>query len=162
MFLWFCTPSILGIAVIFRSPFLDYRLLALGALLPLVETMAGFQWLLHTLFFGVFVLSSIMFLGRGNRKIQQKLLPLPIGLLTHLVLDGTWTETEIFWWPVTGRDLLGVEVSRLEFSFLPTGMILEILGVIIALWCWRKFELNKQVNLKAFIKNGHLLALEGD
>ncbi|MDP6965330.1 MAG: hypothetical protein QGI12_05305 [Acidimicrobiales bacterium] len=162
MFLWFCVTSVLGIAVIFRSPFLDYRLLALGALLPLVETMLGFQWLFHTLFFGVLVLSSIMLLGRGNRKIQQKLLPLPIGLLTHLVLDGTWTETEIFWWPVTGRDLLGTEVSRLEFSFLPTGMILEILGVIITLWAWRKFELNKQVNLKAFLKNGHLLALEGN
>ena len=161
MFLWFCISSIFGIAVIFRSPFLDYRLLALGALLPLVETTAGFQWLLHTLFFGVFVLSSIMFLGKGNRKIQQKLLPLPIGLLTHLVLDGTWTETEIFWWPVTGRDLLGAEVGRLEFSFLPTGMILETLGIILAFWGWRKFELNKQVNIEAFIKRGHLLALEG-
>jgi len=162
MFLWFFIPSILGIAMIFRSPFLDYRLLALGALLPLVETTAGFQWLLHTLFFGVFVLSSIMFLGKGNRKIQQKLLPLPIGLLTHLVLDGTWTETEIFWWPVTGRDLLGAEVSRLEFSFMPIGMILEIFGIIIAVWGWRKFELNKQVNLKAFMKKGYLLALEGN
>jgi len=79
-----------------------------------------------------------------------------------LVLDGTWTETEIFWWPVTGRDLLGAEVGRLEFSFLPTGMILEMLGIVIAVWGWRKFELNKQVNLKALIKKGHLLALEGD
>jgi len=101
-----------------------------------------------------------MFLGKGNRKIQQKLLPLPIGLLTHLVLDGTWTEKEIFWWPVTGRDLMGIEVSRLEFSFLPNGIILETLGVMIALWGWRKFELHKQVNMKAFIKRGHLVALE--
>ena len=162
MFLWFCIPSIVGIALIFRSPFLDYRLLALGALLPFVETAAGFQWLLHTLFFGVFVLSSIMFLGKGKRKIQQKLLPLPIGLLTHLVLDGTWTKTEIFWWPVTGRDLLGAEVGRLEFSFMPIGMLLEIFGIFIAVWGWRKFELNKQVNLKAFITNGYLLALEGN
>ena len=161
MFLWFCIPSIVGIALIFRSPFLDYRLLALGASLPLLETLAGFQWVLHTLFFGVFVLSSIMFFGKGNRKIQQKLLPIPVGLLTHLVLDGTWTEKEIFWWPVTGRDLMGVEVSRLEVSFLPIGIILETLGILIALWGWRKFELNKQVNLEAFVKRGHLLALEG-
>ena len=150
----------MGIAVIFRSPFFDYRLLALGALLPVVETMAGFQWLLHTLFFGVFVLSSIMLFGKGNRKIQQKLLPLPIGLLTHLILDGTWTEKEIFWWPVTGRDLMGIEASRLEFSFLPSVIILETLGIIIALWGWRKFEFHKQINRKAFIKRGHLLALE--
>jgi len=46
-------------------------------------------------------------------------------------------------------------------SFLPIGIILETLGILIALWGWRKFELNKQVNLEAFVKRGHLLALEG-
>ncbi len=79
--------------------------------------------------------------------------------VTKFVSLGTVGKQNV---SVCSRNLLGFEVSRLEFSFLPTGMILEILGVIIALWCWRKFELNKQVNLKAFIKNGHLLALEGD
>jgi hypothetical protein len=162
MFFWFCIPSMLGIALIFRSPYLDYRLLAFGALLPLAETMAGFQWLLHTLFFGVLMLFTVMLLGKGNRKIQQKLLPIPIGLLTHLVLDGTWTRTEIFWWPFTGRDSLGIEVDHLEFSFLPTGVILEILGISVAVWGWRRFEFHKRVNVEAFIRKGHLLALEGD
>ena len=55
---------------------------------------------------------------------------------------------------------MGIEVSRLEFSFLPNGIILETLGVMIALWGWRKFELHKQVNMKAFIKRGHLVVLE--
>ena len=159
MFLWFCISSILGIALIFRSPYLDYRLLAVGSVLPLFERLAGFQWIFHTLFFGVFVLMSIMLLGKGKRKIQRKMLPIPIGLLTHLILDGTWTKKEIFWWPLTGRDLMGSEVNRLEFSFMPTGMILEILGIIFALYGFKKFSLREQRNRSAFIKKGHLLAV---
>ena len=162
MFLWFCVSSIVGIALIFRSPYLDYRLLAVGSILPLLETLAGFQWVFHTLFFGVFVLMLIMLLGKGRRKIQRKLLPIPIGLLTHLILDGTWTQKEIFWWPLTGRDLMGAEVSRLEFSFMPAGIILEMLGILFALYGFKKFALSEQVNRVAFIKRGHLLAVGGN
>lgn len=162
MILWFCVPSVVGIALIFRSPFLDYRLLALGSVIPLLETIVGFQCLLHTLFFGVFVLLSIMLLGRGKRKIQQKLLPVPIGLLTHLILDGTWTKKDIFWWPFMGRDFMGTAANRLEFSFFPTAMILEMLGIVIAMWGWKKFELSESVNSSAFKKNGHLLSLSGN
>ena len=162
MFLWFCISSIVGIALIFRSPFLDYRLLGVGSALPLLETLAGFQWIFHSLFFGVFVLMLVMLLGKGKRNIQKKLLPIPIGLLTHLILDGTWTQKEIFWWPITGRDLVGGEVDRLEFSLLPTGIILEILGVAFAVYGFKKFRLSEQANRSAFIKKGHLLALEGN
>ena len=162
MFLWFCISSILGVALIFRSPFLDYRLLAVGSALPLLETLAGFQWIFHSLFFGVFVLMLVMLLGKGKRNIQKKLLPIPIGLLTHLILDGTWTQKEIFWWPITGRDLVGGEVDRLEFSLLPTGVILEILGVALAVYGFKNFRLREQANRSAFIKKGHLLALEGN
>ena len=162
MFLWFCMSSILGIALIFRSPYLDYRLLAVGSMLPLFETLAGFQWIFHTLFFGVLVLMSIMLLGKGRRRIQRKLLPIPIGLLTHLILDGTWTQKEIFWWPVFGRDLMGSEVDRLEFAFMPTGLILEILGIIFALYGFKKFSLSEQVNRSAFIKKRQLLAVGGN
>ena len=52
----------------------------------------------------------VMLLGKGKRNIQKKLLPIPIGLLTHLILDGTWTQKEIFWWPITGRDLVGAKL----------------------------------------------------
>ncbi|MBO60001.1 MAG: hypothetical protein CL440_07330 [Acidimicrobiaceae bacterium] len=158
MFLWFCVLSIVGTALIFRSPFLDYRLVALGSLLPAVETTLGFKWLLHTLIFGVAVLVMVMILGKGRRKIQRKFLPVPIGLLSHLVLDATWTEKEIFWWPFTGREILGNRVSRLEFS-LPVVVTLELLAIIIALWAWRKFDFRNSSNRSAFIKYGHLYSL---
>ena len=104
----------------------------------------------------------VMLLGKGKRNIQKKLLPIPIGLLTHLILDGTWTQKEIFWWPITGRDLVGDEVDRLEFSLLPTGIILEMLAVAFAVYGFKKFRLREQANRSALIKKGHLLALEGN
>lgn len=27
---------------------------------------------------------------------------LPIGLMVHLLLDGTWARPELFWWPLRG------------------------------------------------------------
>ena len=104
----------MGTALIFRSPFLDYRLVALGALLPVLETTLGVKWLLHTLIFSAGVLMLVMLLGKGKRRLQRKFLPVPIGLLAHLVLDTTWTQKEIFWWPFTGSEKFGNEVSRLE------------------------------------------------
>ncbi|MBL89215.1 MAG: hypothetical protein CL517_02930 [Actinobacteria bacterium] len=158
MFLWFGVTSIVGTALIFRSPFLDYRLVAIGALLPVLETTLGFKWLLHTLIFSVGVLILVMLLGKGKRRLQRKFLPVPIGLLAHLVLDTTWTEKEIFWWPFTGSENFGNEVSRLEFSF-STGLILEFLAIIIAVWGWKKFEMKNSVNLSAFKRHGHLYSL---
>ena len=144
--------------MIFRSPFLDYRLVAIGALLPVLETTLGFKWLLHTLIFSVGVLILVMLLGKGKRRLQRKFLPVPIGLLAHLVLDTTWTEKEIFWWPFTGSENFGNEVSRLEFSF-STGLILEFLAIIIAVWGWKKFDMKNSVNRSAFKSHGHLYSL---
>ncbi|MEC7810214.1 MAG: hypothetical protein VX476_05425 [Actinomycetota bacterium] len=158
MFLWFGVTSIVGTALIFRSPFLDYRLVAIGALLPVLETTLGFKWLLHTLIFSVGVLILVMLLGKGKRRLQRKFLPVPIGLLAHLVLDTTWTEKEIFWWPFTGSEKFGNEVSRLEFSF-STGLILEFLAIIIAVWGWKKFEMKNSANRSAFKRHGHLYSL---
>ena len=45
MFFWYVGPSIVGVYEIFRSRGLDYRLIALGALAPLlVDLPLGHGW----------------------------------------------------------------------------------------------------------------------
>ena len=41
MFVWFIAVSVTVVALIFRSPDLDYRLVMLGSVLPLVEGAFG-------------------------------------------------------------------------------------------------------------------------
>ena len=45
---------------------------------------------------------------------------------------------------------------------MPAGIILEMLGILFALYGFKKFALSEQVNRVAFIKRGHLLAVGGN
>jgi hypothetical protein len=51
MFLWFAGVSLVFVWAVFKSPALDYRLVMLGAVLPLGEVALGGPRLLHTLVF---------------------------------------------------------------------------------------------------------------
>ena len=158
MFIWFIALSITGVALVFDSPNLDYRLVAIGSVLPVVEIFIGGPWIGHTLLLPVFVMFLIMLVARGKRLTQRKWLGLPIGLFTHLVLDASWAKTEVFWWPVMGFDSLGG--SRVpEMERWPTVLVLELLGVIVACWVWRRFQLGNKGNRKAFIREGRLKEL---
>ncbi len=49
MLLWFAVLALVLVAQVFDSPNLDYRLVVLGAVLPVAEGVLGGPWLLHTL-----------------------------------------------------------------------------------------------------------------
>ena len=107
MLLWFAVLALVLVAQVFDSPNLDYRLVVLGAVLPVAEGVLGGPWLLHTLPFCGAVLFGVMLVARGRRLAQRRWLGIPIGLFAHLVLDGTWARTEVFWWPFAGTGALG-------------------------------------------------------
>jgi hypothetical protein len=105
MLLWFAFGSIFGVWNVFQSPGLDFRLIAVGALLPLaLDAPFGAQSYAHTLCSAVVVLVLVMALttGRGRRLRRRRLLGLPIGWFTGLVLSGAWAHKEVFWWPAFG------------------------------------------------------------
>src|SRR4051812_30314310 len=60
MFLWFLGVSFAAVWNVFRSPVLDYRLVMVGAVLPLAEIPFGGPKLLHTLAFSVGLLAAVM------------------------------------------------------------------------------------------------------
>ena len=146
------------VALVFRSPNLDFRIVMLGSLLPLIEGALGGSWLLHSLGCNAVLLFGIMVVGRGRRLMQRRWLALPIGTLSHLVLDGTWMHTGVFWWPFAGTDALGAGATS-EFERLSTGLYLETVGVIVGLWAWRRFRLFDPEVRRAFVTEGRLLAI---
>ena len=108
MFFWFLGLSFAAVLVVFSSPGLDYRLVMAGAVLPVVEGFVGGPWVLHTLLAPVVVLTLVMLATQGRRLVRRQWLGLPIGLFMHLVLDGSWANAEVFWWPFLGlADVLG-------------------------------------------------------
>ena len=73
MLLWFVGPSILLVWSVFRSPAADYRVVAVGALLPLVELPFGEPRLFHSLTGAALVLAAVM-LG-GTRPAPRAAAP---------------------------------------------------------------------------------------
>jgi|TARA_B100001971_G_scaffold61015_1_gene56038 hypothetical protein len=142
VFIWFIAGSLVAIPMVFASPDLDVRIVTVAALLPVAEVLIGGPWLLHTLAAAVLVLVVVMLLTLGRRGQRQRWLGIPIGMFTHLVMDGTWGYTELFWWPAGGFDQLGGSALP-EFDRFPGTLGLEVLGMVVCLWGWRKFGLSQ-------------------
>lgn len=153
MLLWFAVTAPILVAEVFRSPLVDYRLVAVGALLPLLEPVTGLFLGLHTLVGAVLALAVVMGATTGRRLVRRRLLGLPIGLFCHLVLDGTWTRTRLFWWPAFGFDRQPApEVGRPPLVWFG----LEVAGIALAVVAWRRYGLASPDNRRLLVAQGHL------
>ncbi len=154
MLLWFVGPSILLVWAVFRSPSADYRVVAVGAALPLVELPFGEPRLFHSLSGAAALMSTVMLAARGQRLVQRRFLGLPIGVLMHLVLDGAWADTRGFWWP-----FLGTSWSTSQLPELGRGgvnVVLELAGAAACWWGWRRFRLDEPDRLALFRQTGRV------
>lgn len=155
MLLWFAGLSLWLVWVVFRSPALDYRLVMAGALLPVGEAALGGPWLLHTLLASVTALTVVVLATVGRRLVRRRWLGVPIGLFVHLVLDGTWARTELFWWPLFGTDLGADQVPELSRG-VPWVVLLELIGAGVLWWCARRFGLEDRARRRRFGRTGQL------
>lgn len=140
MFFWFVGGSLALVWVVFHSTRLDYRVLALGAVLPGLENVTGHDWVAHTLLAPIVVLAVVMACTRHSRTVRRRWLCLPIGMLCHLVLDGVWTRNELFWWPAFGWAFPSDPALLIDRGPW-IGLVLEACGVAVLVWGWRRFEL---------------------
>lgn len=155
MLLWFIGPSVAIVWLVFRSPALDYRMVVVGALLPVCEVLVGGPRVLHTLVGAVTALALVMALTRHRRLARRRWLGIPIGMFLHLVLDLTFTRAELFWWPFLGASFGGGGLPELE---RPLGVILvlEVLGAAACMWCWRTFGLDDPDRRRAMWRTGQV------
>lgn len=154
MLLWFAGMSFVAVWLVFRSPAVDYRLVVVGSLLPLVELPIGEPRVLHSLTGSVALLALAMVLTPRQRLVQRRLVAIPIGVFLHLVLDGAWADTEAFWWPFSG-----LEWSHDQLPELGRGafdIVLEIAGAVALWWCWQRFGLADPARRARFLRTGQL------
>ncbi len=154
MFIWFLALSFVLVALVFDSPALDYRMVLLGSVLPVVELLAGGPWALHTLLAPLVVLMLVMLATGGRRLARRRWLGLPIGLFLYLALDGAWLRTELFWWPAWGVRVDSSDVP----DFKPAALMiaLELIGVAVGAWAVRRYGLADRERLRLFCTQGRL------
>ena len=155
MFLWFAILAPVAVAQVFKSPMVDYRLVAVGALLPLVELIFGGPRVLHTLVVSVAAMGLVMAFTSRRRLLRRRLLGVPIGLMVHLVLDGSWANQNLFWWPAFGADFPNDGLPEWSRSLL-FGLLLEIAAVAVAVWAYRQYELDRAINRELLMNEGQL------
>ena len=156
MLLWFAGASFLAVWLIFRDPAIDYRLVMAGAVLPDVVDglVAGGPWVAHTLLFAVVLLVAVMGATHGRRLVRRRLLALPIGVFLHLVLDGAWLDSRVFWWPARGTSFPDNGLASFERGGF--SVVLELVGLAILVWAWQRFRLAEPERQRVFLRAGRL------
>lgn len=153
VFIWFAAASVTLTFVVFRSPALDYRLVALGAVLPVIEVPFG-AGVLHSLLAPTVVLVVVMLLTRGRRLVRRRWLGLPIGMYLHPVLDFGFSYSATFWWPFLGWSF--TEGSAPEVDRGAWSLLLEVAGIGLAAWAWQRFGLDDRERRVRFLHTGQL------
>ena len=155
MFLWFIGTAVVTVWFVFRDPRFDYRLLAVGAVLPdAIDLPDGHARWAHSLTVAVGTLVLVMLVTVGRKPIRRLLLALPIGMLLHLVWDGAFASTSVFWWPFSGS-WGNVRVPSLQRGWLNAAF--EVAGALLLAWMWRGWELSDPQRRSALIHHGQLV-----
>jgi hypothetical protein len=129
MFFWYVCLSVGGVAIVFQSRGIDYRLVAVGSMLPLVVDLPfGYRAYGYSLLFAVVLLTLAMVATIGRpRLLRRRLLCLPIGVLAGLILSFAFSNSELFWWPFLGT-------SFAHDPLLPAVgwvVVMEIVGLVV-------------------------------
>ena len=159
MFLWFIGTAIISVLFVFRDERFDYRVLALGALLPdLIDIFSGGAWVFHSVLGSVLALALVMAFARRGTAARRMSLAIPIGMFMHLVFDGAFNNTKVFWWPFAGFSFNGSPIPSFDRPVL--SVIFEIVGALLIAWVWRENSLSTPSVRREFLRTGHLRLIE--
>jgi hypothetical protein len=152
--LWLIGPSIVAVHDVFQSRGLDYRLIGLGAIVPLlVDVPLGYFAYGHSLVLAVAVLGVVMVATIGrSRLLRRRVICVPIGWMCGLVLSGAFLHDVSFLWPLLGSDFP-------DDSLVPPVTILVLLdaaGLAISIWAWGRFGLRDRAARDDFLRHGRL------
>jgi hypothetical protein len=155
--LWFVGGAVVAVWLVFRDPRIDYRVVALGAVLPdLVDPFLGGASALHSVTASIVLLVVVMLATIGRRDARRRWLGLPIGTFMHLVLDGAFTSTRVFWWPFTGLSLPDARLPSIDRG--AWNVLLEVAGAALLVWWGRQVGLDDPAARKGFLRTGQVPA----
>lgn len=155
MFFWFIGTAVLSVWFVFRDPAFDFRTLVIGALLPdVIDGVWGGARMLHSITASVTILVIVMLATVGRRPIRKRLLAIPIGMFLHLIYDGVFNNTKVFWWPFSGLSFSDDRLPVVDRGML--NVAFEIAGLLMCAFVWKKFRLSDAARRKNFMKSGTL------
>lgn len=155
MFFWFVATAIFSVRFVFQDPRFDYRLLVVGVLLPdAIDIWFGGARVLHTLLFSVSLLVVIMLATQKKKVLRKRTLPLAIGTFLHLIFDGAFTATKVFWWPFGGLSFGNAELPVAQRMGL--NIALEIVGIVLLVILFRQCGLANPQRRRDFLHTGML------
>lgn len=155
MLLWFAILAPVIVAEVFQSPMADYRVVALGALLPVGEVAFGGPRYLHTMVVAAGLMAVVMIATQRRRLLRRRLLGIPIGLLLHLVLDFTWADSALLWWPAFGLDFPEDAGAAFNRS-VEVGLLLDLVALGVGAWAYRRYDLHRPENRRLLLETGRL------
>ena len=131
MLFWFIGTSVASVWSVFRDPKFAYRWVIVGSLIPIFSVATV-----------VAVLTAVMLLTIGKnatkKAARKNFLALTIGLFMHLVFDGAFLNTNMFWWPLAGFSTNGYSLPLVERGFL--NIPFEIVGVALIMWTKKQMK----------------------
>lgn len=154
MFFWYIGVSVLAVVLIFQSVGVDYRLVAVGSLLPVVVNLFfGHRAFGSTLAFPAAVLLVIMVATIGKpRLLRRRWLCLPIGIFSGLILSGAFTVSKLFWWPLINSGF----GSQSVFPSVPVIVVEELIGLGVCWWLVGRYDLWQPQPRHEFMRTGRL------
>jgi hypothetical protein len=120
-----------------------------------IDVVIGHPYVFHTLLGSVAALAIVVVATRGRRLVARRFVGLPIGMFLHLVADGTWSRAKLFWGPFLGTGSLG-SGDVPERAHLAVSLVLEVVGVIAAVWIVRRYDLHQGEARGRFRHSGRL------
>lgn len=156
MLLWFLGTSFIAVWFVFRDEQFDYRVLALGAVIPdVIDVFSGGTWAMHSVIAPIVVLIAVMTVARRGSVRRRRWLALPIGMFLHLVFDGAFNNSKNFWWPLTGLSFDNKSLP--SFDRMGLNVILEIAGACMLVWAWKTNNMSSPKARERFLRTGRLV-----
>ena len=139
MFFWFVGTAVAAVWYVFHDPKFAFRLVVAGALAPdVIEVFLGHAGPLHSVVTMVAIMAAVMLITYGRKKSRSKMLAVVIGMFLHLVFDGAFTNTKMFWWPLSGLQFGDYALPVFERGLI--NIPLEIIGVLLIIWTRRQLN----------------------
>lgn len=155
---------------IFKDPKVDIRFLLLGAVLPdlidlplgtaIVSRYASGELWAHSLAIATLYMVVVLLATRRGRR-RRAFMAVGVAWLFHLLLDGMWTDPEVFFWPFFGWDLPVGQAPYWELAWDralsdPWRWVQEIVGLAYLVWLWIAVGLTRPERRRELMTTGRL------
>ncbi|HEY5891054.1 MAG TPA: metal-dependent hydrolase [Acidimicrobiia bacterium] len=162
---------------VFRDPKVDMRFLLFGAVIAdLIDMPIGTVFLedryatgelwAHSLLLPSIYMSAVLVATRRGRQ-RRAFMAVGVAWLFHLLLDGMWTEPDVFLWPFFGWEITPGQSPYWPLAWEralndPWRWVLEIIGLSYLIWLWFAQGLNIPARRKGTMETGRLPGFVGD